>query len=62
MMDRLTWLEATQRDVNTEDPLRFIEKSSSYELHRDEEAGLVPKGVFLHKAIVTSYFAPYASM
>lgn len=32
MTDRPTWLEATQRDVNTEDPLKFVQKSSSYEL------------------------------
>lgn len=36
----------TQKDVNTEDPLRFIEKSSSNELHSREEAGEVPEGDF----------------
>ena len=36
--DRLTWLEATQRK-RRQDPLRFAEKSWSYELHRDGEAG-----------------------
>lgn len=29
----------TERNVTTEEPLSFTEKSSSYELHRDEEAG-----------------------
>lgn len=32
MMDRPTWLEVTPRDVNTEDPLKFVQKSSNYEL------------------------------
>lgn len=51
-------LAGTERDINKEDPLKSEERSSSYELHWVEGAGLVPQGN-VHKAVFTSFTPTY---